>query len=154
MATVEHDDEPAWRGTARNPALLVIAAALLVLGLASLLTEAAPAVAPLVLAAAAMGSFSSAEVLVDRRTVQVRSLPLGWPRVAIPIAAVEAVSAVDVRPLTAGGWGYRGSLRLFRRAAWVLRRGPGLELALAGGRRFTVTVDDADAGAAALRRLL
>jgi len=40
-----------------------------------------------------------------------------------------------------GGWGYRGSVRLLRRAALATRRGDALELQLKGNRRFIVTVD-------------
>lgn len=41
-----------------------------------------------------------------------------------------------------GGWGYRGSLKVFRRAALATRRGEALEVTLRGKRRFIVTVDD------------
>ena len=67
--------------------------------------------------------------------------PGGWPTVSIPVAEIERAEAIDVQPLRYGGWGYRGSLRLFRRAAVNLRSGPGLRLALTGGRVFVVTVD-------------
>ena len=49
-----------------------------------------------------------------------------------------------------GGWGYRGSLRLFKRAALVTRRGEALELTLTRKRRFIVTVDDPAVFVAAL----
>jgi hypothetical protein len=49
-----------------------------------------------------------------------------------------------------GGWGYRGSLRLFRYAALSTRRGDALLVNLRGGRRFVVTVDEPDAFAHAL----
>jgi hypothetical protein len=41
-----------------------------------------------------------------------------------------------------GGWGYRGSIRLLRRAALATRRGDALDLELTRKRRFIVTVDD------------
>ncbi len=52
--------------------------------------------------------------------------------------------------LRMGGFGYRGSLRLFRRAALITRPGEALVVDLVGGRRFSVTVDDAASFAAAL----
>jgi hypothetical protein len=75
---------------------------------------------------------------------------LGWPGVTIPLAEITAGRAIDLRPRTWGGWGYRGSLRLAGRAAWVLRRGEALELTLTGDRRFAVTVDDAATAAEVL----
>lgn len=41
-----------------------------------------------------------------------------------------------------GGWGYRGSLTLFRRASLATRRGDALDVSLTRQRRFIVTVDD------------
>ena len=46
------------------------------------------------------------------------------------------------------GWGYRGSLRLFGRAAVVVRRGERLELSLMGEQSFVVTVDGSATAAA------
>jgi hypothetical protein len=48
----------------------------------------------------------------------------------------------DVSFAQSGGWGYRGSLKLLRKASLVTRRGDALQLDLVGGRRFVVTVDD------------
>ncbi len=58
--------------------------------------------------------------------------------------------AIDVKPTAWGGWGYRGSLKLFKRAAVVLRRGPGIRLQLSGGEQFAVTIDHPDDAAALL----
>ena len=104
-----------------------------------------------------MVSFMSLDVAVSERGVRVRAGALHWPRVELDLAEIEGAHAVDFKPLQwgyASGWGYRGSLRWFGRAAWVLRAGPALELDLAGGRRFLVTVDDADEAAAVLNGLL
>ena len=49
-----------------------------------------------------------------------------------------------------GGWGYRGSLALVKKAAIVLRAGPGLRLDLLNGRTFVVTIDDPQTPAALL----
>ena len=71
-----------------------------------------------------------------------------WPafiRVRIPLAEIERLEYVpDLRPVRYGGWGYRGSLRVLKKAAVVLRRGPGVIFALTGNRRYIVTVDDAE----------
>lgn len=63
---------------------------------------------------------------------------------------IESATARRLGLLALGGWGYRGSLRLFGRAALATRRGDALELRLVGGRRFCVTVDEPGAFAAAL----
>ena len=49
-----------------------------------------------------------------------------------------------------GGWGYRGSLTIFRHATLSTRRGNALVVNLSGARRFVVTVDEPEAFAAAL----
>jgi hypothetical protein len=60
----------------------------------------------------------------------------------------------EVDPRRYGGWGYRGSLRLYRRAALNLRKGAGLRLELHDGRVFVVTVDDADTASQRMRPML
>ncbi len=94
------------------------------------------------------------DVTVSREGLRVRSGSLHWPRVEIPLAQVETASAVDLKPAGWGGWGYRGSLRLLRRAAWLARRGEGLEVKLTDGRSFAVSVDDAAEAAEVLNGLL
>jgi Protein of unknown function (DUF1648) len=54
---------------------------------------------------------------------------------------IVQAEAIYVKPRAWGGWGYRGSLRLFKRAAVVLRGGPGIRLQLSGGAQFAVTID-------------
>jgi hypothetical protein len=63
---------------------------------------------------------------------------------------IVTASAGTAPVLRMGGFGYRGSLRLFRRAALITRPGEALVVELAGGRRFSVTVDDAASFATAL----
>jgi hypothetical protein len=72
------------------------------------------------------------------------------PVTTVPLADVETAEVVDVRPMRHGGWGYRGSLRVFGRAAVVLRKGPGARFGLRGGRVFVVTVDDPEGLVAAV----
>jgi len=95
----------------------------------------------------AVALFIEVRVDVDDEGVRVRG-PIGFPRARFAHDRIEQASAIDVRPMRVGGWGYRGSLKLFRRAAWVVRAGPGLQLDLTDKRTFVVTVDHADAATA------
>lgn len=91
------------------------------------------------------------EVTVDETQLRTAFGPLHWPVVKIPIAEIERLEYVpDLRPIRYGGWGYRGSLRLVKRAAVILRRGPAVIFALTRNRRFIVTVDDAESLARAV----
>ncbi|HLU42864.1 MAG TPA: hypothetical protein VKZ55_10720 [Microthrixaceae bacterium] len=92
------------------------------------------------------------EVFADRRGLTVAYGPWGWPRTRIPIERIAAASPIEIRPSEWGGWGYRGSVRIFRTAAVVLRAGPGIRLDLTDGRRFAVTIDDPGTAAAVLER--
>lgn len=94
------------------------------------------------------------EVFADRRGLTVTYGPWGWPRTHIPLDRIESVEAIDLKPAEWGGWGYRGSLKLLRQAAVVLRAGPGLRVDLVDGRRFAVTIDDPGTAAAVLAREL
>jgi hypothetical protein len=66
-------------------------------------------------------------------------------------AEVEGAYARHLSFAEMGGWGYRGSLRLIRRAALVTRRGDALELELSHRRHFIVTVDEPDNFVTALK---
>jgi hypothetical protein len=88
--------------------------------------------------------------IVDDALVIEHSGPRRWPRMSLSLADVATIEVIDdIAPLRYGGWGYRGSLRLYRRAALVLRRGPGLRVKLRDGRVFVVTVDDPQGAVAA-----
>jgi hypothetical protein len=76
------------------------------------------------------------------RTLEVLYGPGGLVRQVFGPDRVESASAQNFSLLQMGGWGYRGSLKLFRRAALVTRRGEALELGLRDRRRFIVTVDE------------
>jgi hypothetical protein len=98
--------------------------------------------------------FSIVRVRVDTEKITIRVG--GWPNwtMALWVAEIGRVETIDLRPMEWGGWGYRGSLRWFRRAAVVVRGGPAILLHLKSGKRLAVTVDRADAGCEAIRRLL
>jgi hypothetical protein len=144
----------AWTGTARGRGSEALGGGLLAAGLASLFTSIRAAGPILALVGVVAILVSRLRVHIDDTGLTVDPERWSWPRVHLPIEDIDAVTSLDVRPWRVGGWGYRGSLLLFRRAAWVVRAGPGLRVDLTGGRRFWVTVDDAPAAAAVLGRLL
>jgi hypothetical protein len=84
----------------------------------------------------------------------VRYGHFGWWTRRVPLAQIVAVQAVNVDALEHGGWGYRGGLRLFKKAAIVVRSGDAVRLELVGGRRLFITVDDADTAAHLLNGLV
>ena len=63
---------------------------------------------------------------------------------SVPLRRIATAQAIDIHPTDWGGWGYRGSLTLMKRAAVVLRAGPGIRLDLHDGEVFVVTIDDPD----------
>ena len=144
-----------WQGTAQSTGLAALGGAAVVLGLvlvaagAGLLGGTAPG-----LAGALLITSSRLRMVVDRRGVRVHWGPLGVPVNRIKLANITDAKAVAIRPLHAGGWGYRGSRLLFHSAAAVVRRGPAIRLELAGGRIFVITVDDAATGTTVLQGLL
>jgi hypothetical protein len=131
--------------TARATWALPAAGGVLVFGIAltAVVASAFPAVVCL-LAAVVLLHFRHITVTVDETHLRTR---FAGPvvRVSIPLAEIERLEFVpDLRPVRYGGWGYRGSLRLLKKAAVVLRRGEGVIFALTGNRRFIITVDDAE----------
>ena len=127
---------------------------MLVVGLvAGALTELMVGVV-MVVSALAIMAFGSIRVATNQRGLTVFYTPLAWPRTQVPLERIVAAEAIDVSPMKHGGWGYRGSLKLFGMAAVVLRKGEGIRLELDNGKLFVVTVDDADTGAGVLNDLL
>lgn len=128
--------------TVRWPLLLGLVA----LGVALFLTQVTGLwiVMIVLLSGLSLTFFGRIRVTADRTGLRVRYGLLGWPRTSVPISRIALAQAIDIRPAEWGGWGYRGSLTLMRRAAVVLRAGPGIRLDLRDGRVFAVTVDDPD----------
>jgi hypothetical protein len=79
---------------------------------------------------------------------------LGCPTTRINASEIQSVEAIHAEPREHAGWGYRGSIRLYGRAALNLRRGPGIALTLTKDRSFVLTIDDADGATGALGRIL
>lgn len=146
-------DRVAWLGRARGGWVLWFP--LVLSGILSIASLGHPLVAlgPFAAFLACFG-FGAVRVRVSERGVLVRPWLVSWPHVELSLDDIEGAQAVHINPLEWGGWGYRGSLRLSGRAAWVLRRGDALVLELTRGRRFAVTVDGADEAAAVVNGLL
>jgi hypothetical protein len=143
-----------WIGRARGRWALPLAAVLVASGVAlGLLANIWIGALAVLLGAVAL-PFTSLRVRADRHGVELRYGPFGWPRSRIALAEIRSAGALELAPLQWGGWGYRGSRRLFRKAAVVLRAGPALRLELADDTLLVVTVDDAEAGAGLLNDLL
>ncbi|MFJ8822652.1 hypothetical protein ACIREE_12785 [Streptomyces sp. NPDC102467] len=95
-------------------------------------------------------AFLHVAVKVDKDHLEVRCGHVGLPRRRIPLAhVVDAAFAPRVTPRQWGGWGYRWRPEIG--TAVVVRRGEGLVLILGDGRKFTVTVDDAESAVRHIR---
>lgn len=91
-------------------------------------------------------------VTVDRRGLRVVSA-FGWPRVVIPVHEIREVHAIQVSPTADfGGWGWRWDAA--GRSGIVLRAGSAVQVTRASGKKFVVTVDDADTAASVLAALV
>jgi hypothetical protein len=98
--------------------------------------------------------FTSIRMTVDRSGVEIAYGLFGWPVQRVQLADIRQATALKIEPMTWGGWGYRGSLRMMRRAAVVLRGGEGMKLELSGDRVLAITIDDATQGAGVLNDLV
>ncbi len=97
---------------------------------------------------------SGLRVSVDARGLITSWGPLGWPQLHVPLSELASARAELIRPRDWGGWGYRGSLRMFGKAASVLRGGDGIVVQRTDGSVYAVTIDDAHTGAALLNDLI
>jgi len=90
-------------------------------------------------------------VRVDEDGLEVRAAA-GWPRIRIARDDIRSVEVVHVSPMGEyGGWGWRYGIG----SGWavVMRTGEAIRVTRRNGKVFTVTVDDAETGAALLRGL-
>ena len=76
------------------------------------------------------------------RRLDVLYGPNGLVRQTFEAHDILSAAVVQAPLWRMGGLGYRGSLKLFKRAALITRRGDALAVELTRGRRFTVTVDE------------
>ncbi len=134
-----------WVGTARSRWALPVA--LGALGAGTLAGLSGNWLLGALLWVVALGSveLTSVRALASASGVSVTYGPLRWPRQHIALDQITGAESTEVSPVS---WGYRGSLRLFGRAAVILRGGEALRLDLVGHRSFLLTVDDAAIAAA------
>jgi hypothetical protein len=97
--------------------------------------------------------FTSIRMTVDRSGVRIAYGLFGWPVQRVQLADIRQATALKIEPMAWGGWGYRGSLRMMRRAAVVLRGGDGMKLELSGDRVLAITIDNPVQGAGVLNDL-
>ena len=98
--------------------------------------------------------FTSIRMTADRNGVRIAYGLLGWPVQRIRLQDIRVASSLKLDPMSWGGWGYRGSLRVARRAAVVLRGGEGVKLELSGDRVLAITIDGADEAAGVINDLV
>jgi hypothetical protein len=96
---------------------------------------------------------STIRVQADPNEVVIRYGHFGLVRQRVKMSNVSGASATELSAWSPYGWGYRGSLRLFKSAAVVVRSGPALQLNLDRGRSLLVTIDDAEAGSRFVNQL-
>jgi hypothetical protein len=142
-----------WSGAAHNRwFLLIVLGMLMQSGIFSLFWSKAPLASLSVLIVQllvlpVLELFSSIRVSVAERGLTIHYGHLGWIRQRVPLARIARASAFQLQPLSHGGWGYRGSLKLRGRVAVVVRSGSALRLELRDGTQLSVTVDDAETAA-------
>jgi len=161
----QQPDDPAgggglasWTGSAHNSWLALVLVIVIghgaVMNLVLRSSAAAYLNAAHLVALFVLELFSLVRVSVDPRELCIRYGHLGWVRQRIALGRVEAASDFRLEPMQHGGFGYRGSLRFSGRAALVVRAGPALGIELDGGKRLSISVDDAERGARVINRLL
>jgi hypothetical protein len=90
-------------------------------------------------------------VSVDATGLRVAFGILGWPSRRLPLSAMRRAAAVRTSPREWGGWGYRVARD---GSAVITRAGEALQVYVADGNRFVVTVGDAEGAARTLNACL
>lgn len=139
-----------WTGRATSRSFQIVAVGFIAAATTATLRAQSLTGAGLLVAAAAIATLSIIRVSAGKHGLTIHYGLARWPRTKILTAEIIAATPIDVRPVQWGGWGYRGSLRLTKQAAVVLRSGPGLHLALTRDRTFVVTLDEPEIPAALL----
>jgi hypothetical protein len=103
--------------------------------------------------AVVLAAFAEIHARVDDRGLSIAFGPWRLPRMRVPLERIRSARTIDIEPLANGGWGYRGSLSIFGRAAVIVRRGEGLELRLDRDQVLIVSVDDARTAAGLINDL-
>jgi hypothetical protein len=141
-----------WSATLSSKWMLIPGLGILLFGpLFMFAPDVSPAIlAVIVIAGVALLSLASIRVRADSAGLHVNYGVLPWPTTTIAMDRIDQASIIDVRPMEWGGWGYRGTLKLMKQAAVVLRAGPGIRLDLTDGTIFVVTIDDPEEAVALL----
>lgn len=144
-----------WTAGAKNQLLFVVALVVAGSGVATWAAGGSWApVASCLAVAVAVTALAEVHVRVDDQAMTIAFGPLGFPRMHIAVDRIAHAEKMTVQPMANGGWGYRGSLTAFGRAAVVIRGGEGLRLALRDNKTMVVTVDDAETGAGLINDLV
>lgn len=144
-----------WSASAKNGALFVVAFLVAIAGVIRWASGGSwIAVASCAFAALLVTALAEVHVRVDDRGVTIAFGPLGFPRMRVGVNRIAHADTTMVRPMEHGGWGYRGSLTVLRRAAVVIRGGEGLRLALRDNKTMIITVDDAGTAAGLINDLV
>ena len=153
---VQDSERISWSRTVRlgGVASAVVAGALLLMVATVVSTAIASshglwiAVGVLVLVLLLVLATTTWRVSADRRGLIVRS-GLGWPRVVIPADDISQVSVLTVNAAADfGGWGWRWDAA--GRRGIIMHSGPAIQVTRRSGKRFVVTVPDAETGASVL----
>lgn len=148
------DERAVWLSSAHNRFLVGSGAA--AIGLAAVLeatTERWVVALPLLIVGVSLAALSSVNVRVDEGGLTIHYSVLPFVHTHLGYDEIDGAESIVVKPMSWGGWGYRGSLKALGRAAVVIRAGDGIRVTLAGGKEFAVTVDDSANGAALLNSL-
>ncbi len=100
-----------------------------------------------------LAAFAEIHARVDDRGLSIAFGPWRLPRMRVPLERIRGARTIEIEPMANGGWGYRGSLSIFGRAAVIVRRGEGLELRLDRDQVLIVSVDDAKTAAGLINDL-
>jgi hypothetical protein len=147
-------ERAAWAGRARNRGFAVGGIAALAVAAVAYGLGNTPTAITLAIVGIVMVPFAELHARVDDRGLVVGFGPIAWPRIHVALADIRTARAIDVEPMKHGGWGYRGSLTVFGKAAAIVRGGDGLELQLDGNRTLIVSTDDAATAAGLLNDLV
>lgn len=101
-----------------------------------------------------VAQFAIVEVMVGAGGLTAR---LGWLGLAVQLIALDDIRAATVEYLASwryGGMGYRGSRKLFGRAALTTRPGLALHVEIADGTVFEVSMNHAETAAGVLNDLI
>ncbi|MGW2253873.1 DUF1648 domain-containing protein [Kitasatospora sp. NPDC001660] len=157
VMTVPAGEQVVWLSRTSNVWLQVIAAVLALGAAGTALAGATGVTAPhwtltvsLALPSLAVLVCSSVQARVTPKGLDVGFGPFGWPKRHWSPADIDAAGAEQRTPAQAGGWGYRVS---GPGTTVMLRSGTCLVVHDRHGRRFAVSVDDAERGAALLNSL-